>query len=434
MVSASLARELMHALKEAQETNSKMSADYQQMKKEVRRLTRRQSMVVPPATPLPSPPKVSSTTHSTYARLQTPTAKAQQTTRMSLGGGVSHAYVDLSEEEVDTDGEEVKESSPDQEEVEDVDPTDAAKLAKIMAKVKVPKSFSGATEEEREGVQAWANDVSNYLYGQFGQLKRRYPEKEWTVALPLFESTARMWVDNARIVNPHMTWEELKPSFIEFIRGGRESRTVQVERMSKLVYGQGKCKDLLSLEKEFEELRMRLYPSSSTSPEMNEIVGRWYSEAIARGDPDLYETMTYMLGGIDQPTLSQWKAVAARAVQVKQVTAAARKGRLQSRRAWNWRGSVPTEKVNEVSEGVEGEEETDDSGAATVQQMQGRRGSTRNSKPPLILSNQEYKLVMDKGLCLQCYKPGHCRGDAACKEKGKERRKPTAEELKALKA
>jgi hypothetical protein len=41
---------------------------------------------------------------------------------------------------------------------------------------------------------------------------------------------------------------------------------------------------------------------------------------------------------------------------------------------------------------------------------------------------------MDKGLCLQCYKPGHCRGDAACKEKGKERRKPTAEELKALKA
>ena len=87
-----------------------------------------------------------------------------------------------------------------------------------------------------------------------------------------------------------------------------------------------------------------------------------------------------------------------------------------------------------MSEGVEGEEETDDSGAATVQQMQGRRGSTRNSKPPLILSNQEYKLVMDKGLCLQCYKPGHCRGDAACKEKGKERRKPTAEELKALKA
>src|ERR1700744_2750112 len=75
-----------------------------------------------------------------------------------------------------------------------------------------------------------------------------------------------MWVDNARIVNPHMTWEELKPTFIEFIRGGRASRTVQVERMSKLVYGQGKCKDLLSLEKEFEELRMRLYPSRRPRP------------------------------------------------------------------------------------------------------------------------------------------------------------------------
>jgi hypothetical protein len=356
---------------------------------------------------------------------------------MSLGGGVSNAYVNLSEDEVDTDGEDVKESFPGQEEVEDVDPKDAAKLAKIMAKVKVPKTFSGATEEEREGVQAWANDVSNYLYGQFGQLKRRYPEKEWTVALPLFENTARMWVDNARIINPHLTWEELKPSFIEFIRGGRESRTVQVERMSKLVYGQGKCKDLLSLEKEFEELRMRLYPSSSTSPEMNEIVGRWYSEAIARGDPDLYETMTYMLGGTDQPTLSQWKAVAARAVQVKQVTAAARKGRQQSRRAWNWRAPSSTERVNELNEGVGGEEgETEDPGSAAAQQMQvGRRGPPRNSKSsPRLLTDEEYKLVMDKGLCLQCYKPGHRRGEAACKEKGKERRKPSADELKALNA
>ena len=60
MVSASLGRELMQALKEAQEKNSKMFADNQQMRREVRRLTRRQSMVVPPATPLPTPPKVSS--------------------------------------------------------------------------------------------------------------------------------------------------------------------------------------------------------------------------------------------------------------------------------------------------------------------------------------------------------------------------------------
>jgi hypothetical protein len=198
-ISASLVREMMQALKEQREinsklseTNSKLSAEHEQLKREVRRLSRRQSMILPPATPLPSPPKVSSTTHSTYARLQTPMAKAQQVTRMSLGGDASNTYVDLSEDEVDTDGEEVKESALGQKEVEDVDPNDVAKLAKIMAKVKVPKSFSGATEDEREGVQAWANDVSNYLNGQFGQLKRRYPEKEWNVALPLFESTAHV--------------------------------------------------------------------------------------------------------------------------------------------------------------------------------------------------------------------------------------------------
>ncbi len=67
--------------------------------------------------------------------------------------------------------------------------------------------------------------------------------------------------------------------------------------------------------------------------------------------------------------------------------------------------------------------------------MQGRGGPSRKSKSsPQFLTNEEFKLVMDKGLRFQCYKSGHRRGEAACKEKGKERRKPSAEELKALNA
>jgi hypothetical protein len=434
IVAASQAREeqLRQVLRESQEMNTRMMA-------QVRRLTRRQSgMVVPPATPFVSPPRVSSTTHSTYASIQTPAGRARQVTRISLGAGVSDAHAHTLDE-VDSDSEEAKEALLHEEEEEEVvDPKDVAQLAKIMAKVKVPKTFSGATEDEREGVQAWANDLSNYLLGQFGQLQRRYPEREWTVASPLFEGTARMWVDNARLMTPHISWEELKPAFIAFIRGGRESRAVQAEKITKLVYGQGKCKDLLSLEREFEELRMRLYPSSSTSIEMNEIVGKWYAEAIARGDPELYRTTVLILGANDQPTLSEWKSAAARAVQMGLVEAAARRGKHQFQRAGgNWhrgqgRDNVAV-RVNEL-EGVEGEgEETDDNPGAGVNQMHGRRGRPGGPKPDLV-DDEDWKRVLDKKLCWQCYKPGHFRGDDACKEKGKQRRKPTAEELKVIKA
>jgi hypothetical protein len=435
VLTATQVMQFMETLKATQESN-------QQMMKELRRMTRRQSGYVPPATPLlspPTPPKVSSTTHSSYASLETPAGtKGRQVNRMSLGGDGRNVYEELQpEDDVDSDEEEkeaaepeVNDSSPKQAKVRD---TEATTLAKIMAKVKAPKTFSGATEEEREGVQAWTNDLSNYLQGQFGRLKQRHPDMEWLVALPLFEGTARQWLDNARLLDPEKTWEDIKPTFIEFIRGSRESRGLQVTKMLRLVYGQGKCKDLLSLEKEFEELRMRLYPSSSTSAELNEVVGRWYSEAISRGDPELYNTMMIMLGGIDQPTLSQWKAAAAKAVQVRQVTVASQRGRQQAIRAWNWQRATPTERVNELSEGVEEEEGKNDPGAtAAVQQMQGRRPRPKSSTP--FLPDDVWEKVKAKGVCFQCYQPGHMRGDATCKEKGKPRRQPTAEELKGLKA
>jgi hypothetical protein len=68
---------------------------------------------------------------------------------------------------------------------------------------------------------------------------------------------------------------------------------------------------------------------------------------------------------------------------------------------------------------------------AAAQQMQGRN-SRRPFRPrPQLLTDEQFNIVMDKRLCLQCYKPGHRIGEAACPEKGKDRRKPGPNELKA---
>jgi hypothetical protein len=46
-------------------------------------------------------------------------------------------------------------------------------------------------------------------------------------------------------------------------------------------------------------------------------------------------------------------------------------------------------------------------------------------------TDDEVKRILANRLCFQCFKKGHRAGDAACKEKGKAKRKPTSEELKA---
>ena len=423
-------------------------ADMQQTKEQLAKLktaTRRQTRVVPPSTPFASPrtPSVSSTTHSTYQQLETPSGeRVKQGTRLSLSGGV----VATSEDDSDDDGEEKETTTatpagrtPMAD--EEVDAKDADRLAKIMSKMDRPVKFSGEKEKEQEEVESWADDVSNYLASQFGTLQGRYPAFEWTLLLSLLTGTARQWVEGERGLNRWTSWEALKPRFIVFISGGRESRTLHLEQMKALVYGKGKCKDLLSLEREFERLRVKLYPSSSTSPEMNEVVGRWYSEIIERGDVDLYAEMLRGIGAKQQPTLSDWKTAAVNALRIREILAPSRRASQLAGRGRDFYRSqgqarTSTTSVNAVDGGEdeEGQGETTDLDGEAAQ-IEGRPKSSRPSRPPgkagFRLPDEVYRRVMEKKLCLQCYRPGHRIGEAACKEKGQNKRMPTEQELKA---
>jgi hypothetical protein len=436
---------------------TKMRLENTDLRKEVHKVTRRQSGLVPesliPTTPFHSPPKLSSMTHSAVASFQgSPTI--QHFTRVK-GTREQEEDDDELEDLDELKDSEVKEmESPSQAAGMgrlharrghcQVDEEKEAKLlAKILSKREKPDKFGGQTDKERDEVETWVNDVSAYLDSQFGQLADRdkYWKLELDMAMSFMKDTARRWAEAYCESFPSMPWAVFKVHFTAFILGGRESRSLWVEKMHALKYGTGSCKNLLGLEREFEALRVKLYPTSSADPAMNEVVGREYSEAIKRGKPHLYVEMLRILGGKDRPTLSEWKMAAAKAVQIQEVTSTTMRGEGRSQRGrWDQNrfaalsvNEMDTDQESGRDEG-EAQEPGDTEGqpSVSVQQMNGRQASSRGKKTqkPQLLTPEQYRQCVEEDRCFQCYKTGHHIGDDACPEKGKKKRKPAAGELK----
>jgi hypothetical protein len=464
---ASVLSSILEMLTRQGEENAKMREDVAALRMEnsqlraevesdLRRITRRQSMVLPvagPATPLPSPPKVSSMTHSAFSQIRTPASAAAAVVRpgvsgirRSVGPTVHHEFE--SDGDVDEDHEDEKteeESKVESKKAKVNEDKEADRLAKIMAKRKAPEPITGEKESERENIEYWVNEANEYLDSQFGTLAHKYPKERLQLIKGYIQGSAGVWLQSVIDMNPYITWEEVQLPFIHFISGGRESRSLWLERMKGLVYGKGKCKDLLSMEKEFDQLRIKLYPTSSTDPSMNEVVGREYAEVIRRGDINLYKEMLRILGGKETITLSEWKTAAVNAAKICALTAASQRqggsGGSQPNRWGHNNKYAPLAGVNEMSAEGDSEDQTEDKGegqpGASAQQMQGKRtGSSINrfkrpSGPFIKIEDEEKRVIMEKGLCWQCYKAGHHIGDPACKEKGKPRRRPTKEELNA---
>ena len=463
-------REMKSEMREAKEESRRLREQNVKLSQQLSVAEHRVTKMLPPSTPLSTPPKVSSMTHSAYASLRTPGVR--HTTRVSTNGaaapGVESKGMEGFPEEDDIEDEEQEEedskvntassrlekqhrlgnshSNVDEEDKE------AAKLAKILSKREKPERFSGEKEKEREEVETWVDDVTSYLDSQFGQLthRDRYAQHELQMAVSFTTGTARKWLDAFHETDVTRSWKDIKGPFIEFIRGGRESRSLWMEKMQSLVYGRGKCRTLLELEKEFEQLRIKLYPTSSADPAMNEVVGRLYGDAIRRGNTNLFTEILRILAGNDQPTLSEWKSAAAKGEQILSLTAQSRKAAPEGRPQQGWRhvnrfSSLQRVSVDETSgdyasqEGEHEREEGETEGSegqtsAKLQQVQGRKGPSRyvrRGPPGPRLTDDEFSKVLEKQLCFQCYKKGHRMGDAACPEAGKPRRRPKPEELNA---
>ena len=356
-------------MKETKEESRKLREQNLALNHQLRAVQRRATRTAPPSTPLPSPPKVSSMTHTAYANLNTPSVKTQHRSRMSVGDATTVAYKEMDEED-DLEEENEEDVSEDKKGVSPrkvrAGKSEASEVAKVVAKAIVkPEKFSGESEKERQEVETWVEDVTAWLDSQFSQFDGDYSEAQWTLVQSLLGGTATRHMRVAKQTDPSQTWESLKQGLVDFIRGGQESRTLWRQKMDRLVYGRDPCKDLLKLEKEFEQLRIKLFPTSSSDPAMNAEVGRLYAAAIERGSPLLAAEMQRILAVLDQePSLSQWKSAAVKAEQILKLTAvnwrAAGGGREYPR--WGHRpgGESHTQttgavgRVHEMSEVVEG--------------------------------------------------------------------------------
>ena len=86
-------------MKETKEESRKLREQNLALNHQLRAVQRRATRIAPPSTPLPSPPKVSSMTHTAYANLNTPSVKTQHRSRMSVGDATTVAYKETDEED-----------------------------------------------------------------------------------------------------------------------------------------------------------------------------------------------------------------------------------------------------------------------------------------------------------------------------------------------
>ena len=164
-------REMKDEFKELRERNDTLTQRNDALTQQLRMATRRRTRILEPSTPITSPPTVSSMTHSAFANLNTPSVKAQQSARVSVGVPLRRAQVQADEDDMgeaepegeeydELDADEVKERQPSGHRTASVEETENSQVAKMLAKgIAKPDKFSGETEKERENVESWVEDV-----------------------------------------------------------------------------------------------------------------------------------------------------------------------------------------------------------------------------------------------------------------------------------
>lgn len=325
-------------------------------------------------------------------------------------------------------------------------------INKALTKIPSPGRFSGKDEKDKDNCENWCKQMTNYLNGLFRGITDAHAER-MQIVLGLLDQPASDWMNGVYREEENMSWEQLQPAFLEYIQGGRDRRALWKEKMEALAYGRGKCKDLLQFDHEFETLRIKLYPSSSANPDMNQRSADDYGAAIRRGDPRLYIECIRLLGrDFENATLSDWKKVAQQAVAVRNLTREVR-GVPDSgvRSGYSYRPSqLPTQAeraslqnvrtLNGESDAAEQDnlrtqpeaeqESTAIQALNTGKQAQSATNPSENKKG-VQLSEGMRKQLMAKGMCFNCYQRGHRARDVNdCPNKGKRAtRLPTKEEL-----
>jgi hypothetical protein len=344
------------------------------------------------------------------------------------------------------------------------DPQPTASVPRrVTRKVHQPEKFSGTTQEKLVG-RDWLEDMRDWM-----QLVHEGEDDRILVMIfgNALSGTAGSWFRTlsrkALLTNTPLTLQMVFDEFLRQFDGGIVTPVIQ-EQYNSLTYGQGKCKDLDSLNAEFDRLASLLFPGLDLSEEGNRALAAHYQMVIQRGNLKLWaETLTKGPRNLDE-----WKRDAQISLTVMEQTAAAEK-RVQSRAfrgayqpstaSSSYSSAIPTGSrvsvhqlqadqgdadVKETWERQEREQPSDEELQEFRPQTRRfrKKGSAKNnSKPGESKSKWGSHVTSDlrdelrnMNKCFLCYKRGHWAPDCPDLDKFKDvkkRRQPTDVELKA---
>jgi hypothetical protein len=325
---------------------------------------------------------------------------------------------------------------------------------------KPPDEFTGDELSQRLKVRQWVTQVNNWINLFIGKDRDGSSQelRMETVATRL-SGGALIWYETekakAEITGRVLRWDEIMEKFIAKFEG-QDNRLLMEQELELLTYKQGKCRDLYKLEAEFDRLRLLLYPNSEGNSDFDRMLGNLYGSAIQRGDAALHTKMLEM--GLPR-SLNEWKALATRAVVLRQHARANNPSRSHSsfngyknnNHSHNNNRSLsqqptannatvlgPTNNNNDNSgnddrlgEGQEGQAENVPVQYASINESRPRlRGWKDNNGKFTPFTREEYGALAKNRRCFICYKKEDHRGSCPNFDT-RPRRKPNADELKA---
>jgi hypothetical protein len=314
-------------------------------------------------------------------------------------------------------------------------------LWKAASKMRPPEKFNGTSPEEKRDVGDWVDHANRYMDGIFQFLPA--PAERTQHVMSYLTGPALDWVKTEFSEVDGRFWSEMQKEFISYIKGGGDTKALLKQQYDALAYGRGKCTDVLSFNREFDSLRLQIWPTSNREVALNQRCGDDYGKAVKRGNPEMYKEMLRMLGLEQEPMLKRVKDAAAKAALLldvdKEITGSS--GNSQSvlhtsyrppQRQWIREEKSSSSKVaaqnikareldESQSDRAEGEQDT-----ASLQAVNASSPERRGWK---LTEDQRGKL-MKAGRCFVCYQkePGHLARNCKNSSPG---RAPKLEELKA---
>jgi hypothetical protein len=329
---------------------------------------------------------------------------------------------------------------------EEEDEDDSFEGPSRALKTASPRIFEGLAKDKAQ--------AHTWLRKTVGWLILTAPGESDTTLITLFTTALgdgpTKWLhnmqDQKRAKRERLTLQEVLDAFMKTYYGGVSEKMAE-QQLNSLEYGKGECRDLVSLDSTFDRLAMELYPGAESSKAATSLLARIYSEAVRKGDPELWEKAMDTI----PTTLDEWKVAVQNAYVVIETKKAHQvRPRHEVRTTFFSRSSPSTSTSSSSSsyrsndavqvKKAEVEEDSHDTPGEEGKEEVHRAEVSSAPRPPFRptherlgghLSFQQREQLKLLNKCWICMKAGHRAFDCQFKGKPGYPRKPSAEDLKA---